>query len=223
MLALWLEFLDLERRLLHRREQQELWHFLFCRVFLFILCLIELFKNGRNDTTVFVIFSEILNKSKKTLLLLLLLFLLCSKAERQKEQNEQKNKWQVCYCWFTIHWLHYPNWISPMRNSSCFPWGKPAVTELCYPFYGACCLFECLWNPPNSDMDHRIFYMRADVSACNCTRGCTDIVGEFALKVDWEKSFAALANRTCVSDVLVRRSTNWATSSPPQKNFRLAF
>ena len=34
-------------------------------------------------------------------------------------------------------------------------------------------------------MDHRIFNVRTDVNACDCTRVCTDAVGESALKVDW--------------------------------------
>ena len=33
--------------------------------------------------------------------------------------------------------------------------------------------FSCFRNPPNSDMDYRIFNMRTSVDACDCTRGCT--------------------------------------------------
>ena len=36
-------------------------------------------------------------------------------------------------------------------------------------------------------MDYRIFNVRTDVNACNCTRGCTDTVRESALKADWKK------------------------------------
>ena len=39
-------------------------------------------------------------------------------------------------------------------------------------------------NPPNSDMDYRIFNLRAGVNACDCTRGCTDTERGSALKVD---------------------------------------
>ena len=39
-------------------------------------------------------------------------------------------------------------------------------------------------NPLNSDMDYRIFIVRTDVHACDCTRGCTDTEREAALKVD---------------------------------------
>ena len=46
-----------------------------------------------------------------------------------------------------LHFLFYflqlycPNGISPMGNSGCLPQGKPAVTELCYPTWGACWVF----------------------------------------------------------------------------------
>ena len=42
----------------------------------------------------------------------------------------------------------------------------------------------CCHNPPNSDNDYRIFIVRTDVNACDCTRGFTDTERESALKVD---------------------------------------
>ena len=37
-------------------------------------------------------------------------------------------------------------------------------------------------------MDYRIFNMRTDSNACDCTRGCTDTVRESAIKIDsWRK------------------------------------
>ena len=42
--------------------------------------------------------------------------------------------------------------IAPLGNSGFCPLGKPAATELRYPTYGACWVFECFLNPPNSDM-----------------------------------------------------------------------
>ena len=49
-------------------------------------------------------------------------------------------------------------------------------------------MFECFHNPPNSDMDYRIFNVRIYVDARVCIRGCTDTVRESALKVDpWSK------------------------------------
>ena len=80
--------------------------------------------------------------------------------------------------------LYCPKGISPMGNSGCLPRGKPAATESRYPTYGACWVFDCFHNPPNSDMDYGIFNVRPYVNACDCTRGCTDTVRESALKVD---------------------------------------
>ena len=62
------------------------------------------------------------------------------------------------------------------------PRGKPAATESGYPTYGACWMFLCLHNPPNSDMDYGIFNVRTDVNACDCARGCTNTIRESALK-----------------------------------------
>ena len=50
-----------------------------------------------------------------------------------------------------------PSGISPMENSDCLPRGKPAATESRYPTFGACWVFVCFHNPPNSDRDYRIF------------------------------------------------------------------
>ena len=80
--------------------------------------------------------------------------------------------------------LYCPNWVSPVGNSGYFSLGKPAATESRYPTYGACWMFYCFHNPPSSDMDYGIFNVRTDVTACGCTRGCTDAVEESSLKVD---------------------------------------
>ena len=99
--------------------------------------------------------------------------------------------------------------------SGCFPQGKPAATESRYPTYNACMVFECFHNPPDSDTDYRIFNVRTDVTlnACDRTREYSDRV----CTGSWlkEKSLAAPMNRTCVSGVPVRRSTNWATFPTP--------
>ena len=34
--------------------------------------------------------------------------------------------------------------------------------------YGACWVCLCCHNPPNSDMDYRIFNVRTNVKACDC-------------------------------------------------------
>ena len=59
------------------------------------------------------------------------------------------------------------------------------------------------------DVDYRIFNVRRDVNACDCTRGCTDIKNESALKVDSGKKIPGrTGNQTYVSGVTVRCSTN---------------
>ena len=43
-------------------------------------------------------------------------------------------------------------------------------------------------NPSNSNVDYRIFIVRTDVIACDCTQGYMDAERESALKVDWESN-----------------------------------
>ena len=53
-------------------------------------------------------------------------------------------------------------------------------------------------------MDCRIFIMRTDVNACDCTRECTDTERKSARKVDSGKRiFATPGNWTCISGVTV--------------------
>ena len=73
----------------------------------------------------------------------------------------------------------------PWEMQFAFPRECQLRLESHYPTYSACWVFQCFHNPPNSDMDCRIFNMRTDVNASNYTRGCTDTVRESALKVDY--------------------------------------
>ena len=117
------------------------------------------------------------------------------------------------FFYFCFLQLYFPNGNSPIGNSGCLPRGKPAATKSHSPTFGACWVFYCFHNPPNSYRDNGIFNVRKDVNASNCIRGRTDTVRGFALKVDLgEKSLAALGNRTCVGGVTVWCSTSWATS-----------
>ena len=119
---------------------------------------------------------------------------------------------------FFLLQLCCPIGTSPMGKSGCFPREKLAATESRYLTYRSCGVFYCFHNSSNSDMDYRIFNARTDVNARDCTCRCTDTVRESALKVDSERKQNPLpppGNRTCLSDVPVPRSTNWATS-PPQ-------
>ena len=62
--------------------------------------------------------------------------------------------------------------------------------------YGACWVCLCRHNPPNSDMDYRVFIVRTNVSACDCARGCTDTEKESALKVDSGKKIPCLTGES---------------------------
>ena len=68
--------------------------------------------------------------------------------------------------------------------------------------YGACWVCLCWHNPPNSDMDYRVFIVHTDVNACDCTRGCTDAERESALTVDYVKKIPC---STWESDLTQRR------------------
>ena len=80
--------------------------------------------------------------------------------------------------------IYFYVWISPMGNLDCFPQGKPAATESCYPTNCVCWVLWCFHDPLNSNMDYRIINMRRDINACDCTCRCMDTVRESALKVD---------------------------------------
>ena len=91
----------------------------------------------------------------------------------------------------------------PWQIPAAFLRGKLAAAEWCYPTYGACWVFQCFHNPPNSDMDCGIFNVRTYVNACDCTRACTDTVRESALKVDWGRKIPC---RTGESNLPQRRA-----------------
>ena len=99
--------------------------------------------------------------------------------------------------------------ISPMGNSGCLPRGKPDATESRYPTYGACWVFQCFRNPPNSDMDYGVFNVRTDVNACDCAGGCmTTKESLHREKNPLPHRGIEPASAACRSDAL----TNWATS-----------
>ena len=104
-------------------------------------------------------------------------------------------------------------------NSGCILRGKPAATESRYPTYCACWMFKCFHNPPNSDMDYRIFNVCTDANVCDCTRGCTGtrkrVCTESWL---WEKNLLPHrgiepASAAWRSDAL----TNWANPLPSDR------
>ena len=58
----------------------------------------------------------------------------------------------------------YVQWISPIGNSGCLP---PAESQLrqsrATQTYGACWVVYCFHNPPNPDMDYRVFNVRTQM------------------------------------------------------------
>ena len=95
---------------------------------------------------------------------------------------------------------------------------QPQSSSWIFCRYCACRVYLCCHNPLNSDMDYRIFNVRTDVNACNCTWGGG---GVWTPKesLHWKltpgrKSIAALENWTYVSGVMVWYSTNRVTSHP---------
>ena len=71
-------------------------------------------------------------------------------------------------------------------------------------------------------MDYRIFNVRTDVNACNCTQGCTDKVRESALKVDCGRKIPCSSGESnpcwrCASQMLYQLSyiptiRSWSSS-----------
>ena len=111
--------------------------------------------------------------------------------------------------------LYCPIWISSMGNLGCFSRGKARWDRVTPPNLRCMLSVLVFHNPSHSDMDYRISNVHTDVNACDCTRGCTGT--RISLHWKWnlgEKYLLAPGNRTCVSGVPVRYSTNWATSLP---------
>ena len=67
-------------------------------------------------------------------------------------------------------------------------------------------MFECFHNPLTSDIDYGIFNVRSDVSACDCTRGCTDTCTRVCTENWlWEKNLLphrGIEPAACRSDAL---------------------
>ena len=106
-----------------------------------------------------------------------------------------------------------PTGFLPWEILGCFPWRKTAATESRYPTYSACWVFQCFHNPPNSDVDYRIF------NACNCTQGCMDTRKRVCTE-SWLREKNPLPHRGIEPVLAAWRSdalTNWATS--PQSTF----
>ena len=83
---------------------------------------------------------------------------------------------------------------SPGRS----PRRKPAATESRHPTYAACWVLKCFQNPPNSDMDYRIFNARTNVSLMHAIthRGVRTHVRESALKFDFGRKIPCRAGES---------------------------
>ena len=132
----------------------------------------------------------------------------------------------TCFSFCFFKQLYCPIGVSPVGNSGCFPRGEPAATESRYSTYGACWVFQCFHNPPNSNMNYRFFNVHTGVNACGCTQECTDTVRESALKVDSGRKTPC---RTGESNLCQRRAgptlyqpsnTPLCAASPVSRYFR---
>ena len=101
-----------------------------------------------------------------------------------------------------------------LQQHAHYAWATTILKLIIFVACGACWVCLCCHNPPNSDMDNRIFIVRTDVNACDCTRRCTNTESESVLKVDSGKKIPFRtgeiepASAAWRSDVLI----NWATS-----------
>ena len=63
-------------------------------------------------------------------------------------------------------------------------WATTIIKLIIFVAYGACWVCLCCRNPPNSDMDYRIFIVRPNITARHCTQGWSTHARDPALKVD---------------------------------------
>ena len=132
---------------------------------------------------------------------------------------------------FWMSLCNAPKWVLKTKKKSfvqlygsngIFPWeirvAFPGESQLrqrraTQPTVHAGC-FSVSIIPLRSDMDCRIFNVRTEVNACNCTRGCTDTRKRVCIeRWLWEKN--PLPHRGIEPDSAAWRSdalTNWATS-----------
>ena len=97
-----------------------------------------------------------------------------------------KNMKKICIiilCIFVFLNCIVPLGFLPQDIQVAFP-GESQLQQACYPTNNACWVFQRFNNPPNSDLDYRIFNVRTNVNTWDCMRGCTDTIKESALKVD---------------------------------------
>ena len=103
----------------------------------------------------------------------------------------------IIFYFYVLH-LYCPNDISPMGNSGCFPWGKPAATTVHAGYFSVSIIHQTLTWTTGSLMCAQIL-MHA-----NAHRGVWTHLRKSALKVDSHRKIpCALGNQTCVSGMMV--------------------
>ena len=131
-----------------------------------------------------------------------------SKSKSTDQKNNNKKPLASCIVCVYLHFnfflnfyflqLYCPNGSSPLENLDCFPQGKPAVTESCYPTYDAPVQAWCF----SVSIIHQTLAWTTGSLTCvqmlmyaNAQGGRTNNVRESALKADCgKKSFTAPGN-----------------------------
>ena len=95
--------------------------------------------------------------------------------------------------------------------------GRPQSSSWLFCCYGACWVCSCCHNPPDSDMDYRVFNVRTDVNACDCTWGVRTPKESLHWKLTLgRKSLVAPGNRTFVSGLTGRYSNQLSYIPSPE-------
>ena len=118
--------------------------------------------------------------------------------------------------WWWWQFIEREN-ISMLQQHAHYAWATTIIKLIIFVAYGTCWLCLCCHNPPNSDVDYRIFIVRTDVNACDCTRRCTDTEREFALKADSGKKISCRTGESLSPMALA----NWPHSSNTWIDFSL--
>ena len=133
-------------------------------------------------------------------------------------QNKYWHTFYLLLFYFTTvlsHWDFF-YWIFELLSPGESQLRKSRTSQLPS---GACWMFLCFHNPPiNSDIDYKIFNVRKDVTACGCTRQCTDTRKRVCTeswfwekKKPWRTQGIELASAAHRSDVLTNHAFHQST------------